>query len=91
MNTEERYKDYTICDMHEKSIDVLEELTEDLHITKGMHDIEELENMIHDAVWHLKDIIDLIKIAKEKGQSMEDRLYLYRDAIEGLGFIRKSE
>ena len=73
-------------------IDLLEELIENVSSVTGTYNtVEELESIISNMTYEIKDITDLIKIAKEKGQSMEDRLYLYRDAIEGLGFIRKSE
>lgn len=89
---ENEYKNHTICDIHEKMIDLLEELIESVSSVTGTYNtVEELEYIISDMTYELKDITNLIKIAKEKGQSMEDRLYLYREAIEGLGFIRKSE
>lgn len=62
-----------------------------------MHDliVEELENL-KDYIFLesendekcIDDIISLVKEAKVKGQTMEDRLYVYRQAIEGLGFKR---
>lgn len=89
---ENEYKSHTICDIHEKMIYLLEELIENVSSVTGTYNtVEELESIISNMTYEIKDITDLIKIAKEKGQSMEDRLYLYRDAIEGLGFIRKSE
>lgn len=48
-----------------------------------------MENIIDDLKYILMDIKDLAEDAKECGQSMEDRLKDYRDAIEGLGFIRE--
>lgn len=48
----------------------------------------EMESHIDDLRYALEDIMQLAKMAKDMGQSMEDRLKDYRDAIEGLGFER---
>lgn len=36
-------------------------------------------------------ILSLVKEARERGQAMEDRLSLYRNAIEDLGYVRDKE
>lgn len=47
-----------------------------------------MESYIDDLKYALEDIMQLAKTAKDMGQSMENRLKEYRDAIEGLGFER---
>lgn len=49
---------------------------------------ENMESYIDDLKYALEDIMQLAETAKDMGQSMENRLKEYRDAIEGLGFER---
>lgn len=49
---------------------------------------ENMESYIDDLKYALEDIMQLAEAAKDMGQSMENRLKEYRDAIEGLGFER---
>lgn len=72
-------KNKTLCDIHDFIIGYLEELKDhiDLEDDYGQVTINELTTLAY--------------IAKEKGQSMEDRLALYREAIEDLGFKRVRE
>lgn len=37
----------------------------------------------------IRNIEDLVYELKDAGQDMEDRLREYREAIEGLGFVRR--
>lgn len=79
MKIDNTYKDKTLCDMHDLIVEELENLKDYIFL--------ESEN----DVKCIDDIISLVKEAKVKGQTMEDRLYLYRRAIEGLGFKRVYE
>lgn len=73
-------KDMGLCEIndyiHEEMKDILEEL-----------DFLKYESQIK----RLNKILDILEIAKDKGQSMEYRLQDYREAIEGLGFKRVKE
>ena len=42
----------------------------------------------HSEIVILSKVLAELDLAKERGQSMEDRLVEYREAIESLGFIR---
>lgn len=69
-------KDKTLCDVHNFIIGYLEDLKDCISQEDDYGQVIIIE------------LIRLSNIAKEKGQSMEDRLVLYREAIEGLGFER---
>jgi hypothetical protein len=51
--------------------------------------LEDILILIHEIKQDASQIYELTKLAKKRGQRMEDRLRLYREAIEGLGFERK--
>lgn len=76
---DERVKDIkkaSLCDLHDYTIDILNELL-----------LSACPDDMHTMV-SLSRAINALVVAKEKGQSMEDRLIEYRAAIQGLGFIR---
>lgn len=62
-----------ICEAHEEIIDIAEEI-----LLEPEH---RLKSKLH-------KIIRIAREAKAYGQSMEDRLSLYRESIEELGFKR---
>lgn len=66
----------TLCELHDNIITDLE----------SVKDYIDLEN--NSAILLIDEIVKEIVKAKNIGQSMEDRLYLYRTAIENLGFER---
>ena len=69
-----------ICFAHDEII----KLASDLQI--------ELEgDVAKKIIQKLKKIEAVAEEAKEYGQSMEDRLSEYREAIEGLGFYRRKK
>jgi glucose-6-phosphate dehydrogenase assembly protein OpcA len=50
------------------------------------------DNLNQDKVLEIADdILKLSFIAEEKGQHMEDRLRVYREGIEDMGFLRWRE
>lgn len=69
--------DMGLCEIHD-------------YISTGIEDVLENLDIIHyeSEIKRLDTYLDLLKIAKQKGQSMEDRLKDYRGAIERLGFKR---
>lgn len=80
-----------ICKRHEKVIKILETIREAIQTTLRYDNgnaeaLKELLNNIDSDLW---DCIYEIEKAKESGQSMEDRLRIYRETIEGLGFNRE--
>ena len=83
-----------ICYTHDKIIEKINRIRKDIERTLKCNsdDIEELKSTLEDIGWELNyNIIDLVEEAKESGQSMENRLIEYKDAIIGLGFERKKE
>ena len=84
-------KDYlksTICYVHGRVqqklgdiADLVEGPTYDINIEKLKKELEEL----------VKDANELVEICLEKGTKMENRLKLYKNAIEELGFKRKKK
>ena len=67
-----------ICDVHydiDKLAQELEEILKELKSRKGAR--------------IARDISDLAEEARNYGQSMENRLSTYREAIEDMGFRRK--
>lgn len=80
MKIDNIYKDETLCDMHDLITENLEELKDNLNLKENEAEIKWIDK-----------IIAYVAIAKTKGQTMEDRLYIYRQTIEGLGFKRVYE
>lgn len=70
-------EDMGLCEIHD-------------YISKDIEDVLENLDLLHyeSEIKRLDTCLDLLKIAKQKGQSMEDRLKDYRRAIERLGFKR---
>ena len=66
------------------------------YIKERANDILKIKDRTYDKVedllWEVQNIADdiynSVNMALEAGQSMENRLKEYRDAIEGLGFRR---
>ena len=79
-----------ICKRHEKVIKTLESIRSTIQSTLKYDSevaevLAELLNNIDSDLW---DCIDEIDEARKSGQKMEDRLSQYREAVEGLGFIK---
>jgi hypothetical protein len=73
-----------ICDYHD---DIIKTALEIEKIKENQYEtVEEVLYEVQHLAW---DIRSWAEEAKEAGQSMENRLSEYRDAIEGLGFERK--
>lgn len=86
-----------ICETHDK---ILKHV---LHISKILEDAKKIlqahsddneeinsaYDYVYDAIYEIDKITDWTDKAKESGQSMENRLTLYRSAIEDLGFKRE--
>lgn len=78
-----------ICDVHDDIIKECGSIIKDINNTRSSDSAEDLYNTLDNIRWQLDSyIISYAEEAMEYGQSMEDRLKEYRDAIEGLGFIR---
>lgn len=88
-----------ICDIHDKIYDVADRAIKNIpryykysesDDTDSLFEMcEFMDSHIDDLKYALDDIMKLVLDAKERGQAMEDRLIVYVDAIEGLGFERK--
>lgn len=77
---------YNICDIHGEMISMAEDLQR-----MRVNDFDDVESAINNIVNKLDDIIALGYVAMEYGQSMENRLKLYRESIEELGFVREKK
>lgn len=82
-STHKRKKKLVICAYHAQIQQALYELQLCMQRTD--------ENAGKDAVRILREAQKAVVAATEAGQSMEDRLKQYRNAIEDLGFIRKKK
>lgn len=69
-------KKASLCDLHDYTIDILNELL-----------LSACPDDMHTMV-SLSRAINTLVVAKEKGQSMEDKLIEYRERIQELGFTR---
>lgn len=76
-----------ICNVHDDILDIIKQRMTRLKYSKD-NTTEELVDMIDDLLWYIDDIRTLTEEAIECGQSMENRLKKYREAIENLGFRR---
>lgn len=73
----------TICQVHEY---IISETNDLLKIKLADYDdIGDAESEVHSKA---DDILTAVDRASEMGQNMEDRLNKYKDAIEGLGYVR---
>lgn len=72
-----------ICHYHHQ---ILNKANEILKIKDNSY--SSMENLLWDVQSIANDIYGLAELAKEAGQSMEDRLKEYKDSIEYLGFTR---
>ena len=50
---------------------------------------DEIEDLLYEVQDIADDIYDVVLVALEAGQRMENRLKEYREAIEGLGFVKQ--
>jgi len=80
-------KDAVICHIHNHIVDLATDVILDIHeYNIGNLDINEFLSQLESKMNRI--IIDT-NIATEKGQHMENRLSLYKETIESLGFERK--
>lgn len=80
-----------ICHTHDEILEKINRIRNDIDKTLryDSDNIDELRGTLEDIHWELNyNIIDLVEEAKESGQSMENRLIEYKDAIVKLGFER---
>ena len=80
-------KDTTLCTTHSTIIYWVREIKKDLKKYAKEH--PEASNTLDECFKKLSDITSEARVAKRKGQRMENRLRKYRTAVENLGFIRK--
>lgn len=77
-----------ICTIHDRIIEAASDIyklsTKHNNMTK-----EEMRDALYDIERLCNDIENNANEAKERGQAMEDRLYIYKQGIEELGFVRK--
>lgn len=81
------YEDVAEDDINDPICWIHDLITAELEETKDCLDMEENET----AISTLDRCIELLQAAKAKGQSMEDRLRKYYNAIVDLGFERNME
>lgn len=72
-----------ICELHDKIMEIAASLAK----TKPS-EYDTPQDLWRWISSEIDDIYSLADDAKAAGQSMENRLKLYREAIEGLGFTR---
>jgi len=75
-----------ICNKHDKIMKLADDL--DRLDSRRYDTVEDVLNEVQSIAW---DIRDLAEKAKEQGESMENRLIDYSDAMIGLGFTRNRE
>jgi hypothetical protein len=75
-----------ICTTHDKIETAAQEIADIDFNSLQVNDIIPTGDRI---IYLAERIIELVEYAKERGQSMEDRLSAYLNAIEDLGFVRK--
>lgn len=74
---------HNICDYH----DAIKELARKIENIR-IRDYDDISDLLNDVQWIASDIYTYADKALDSGQSMENRLREYRDAIECIGFIR---
>ena len=79
-----------ICEAHGDILDIINKRMARLNYSTD-DTTEYLVDMIDDLLYYTGIIEDLTKEAMEYGQSMENRLITYRNAIEDLGFRRNGK
>jgi hypothetical protein len=72
-----------ICDMHKE----IQKIIYQIYRIKPS-DYENTDDLKDEIEWHIRSIESEVDEALEAGQSMEDRLLVYKVAIEDLGFKR---
>lgn len=73
-----------ICHLHNEIIQKCKELNK-----LGRYSYDSIEDLIREVEYIVGYIEDYANEALESGQKMEDRLIEYKEAIEGLGFVRE--
>lgn len=80
-----------ICDVHKDIVNECNSIIKDINRCSKNDSQEELYNLIDNIRWQLDNyVVSYAVEALEYGQSMENRMRDYKDAIEGLGFVRDS-
>jgi len=72
-----------ICNIHDEIMIIAEQIN-----NMDIADYRSEATFLRSLRAKVKKIDKLAEEAKERGQAMEDRLYEYFEAIEGLGFTR---
>lgn len=72
-----------ICTIHQEILDLCKRAR---HTNASNYN--DVESLFEDVDNYFYDIEKLVDEAFAAGRSMENRLQKYRDAIEGLGFVR---
>ena len=76
MTNKKELENTPICHIH----NIIQDTTKDTLLKTSCDNLE--------LIKALKNIIELSKIAEQQGQKMEDRLRVYKEGIESLGFKR---
>lgn len=78
-----------ICSVHDDIINLCNSMVKDINRCSKSDTKDELYDVLDDIRWKLDNyIISYAEEAKDYGQSMENRLTEYRNAVERLGFTR---
>jgi hypothetical protein len=80
-----------LCYLHDQIKKSLETILKSDRRIDRIDEPDELKNIIESVIWEANNAIDLVGLAYERGNAMEHRLYEYRRAIEGLGFLRSKD
>jgi Mg2+ and Co2+ transporter CorA len=80
-----------ICQRHDDIIKTLKTIRNEIQksLKYDRDNAEVLVDLLDDIDTDLYNCIDEIEEAKDSGEKMENRLTLYRNTIEDLGFERK--
>ena len=78
-----------ICEVHNLILKECDSLLKDINKCRVTDEPEDLYDVLDNMRYEIETyIVSYTEEAKEYGQSMENRMSDYRNAIEGLGFVR---
>jgi len=86
---EKEIKESCICHIHDYIYDSLWDILWKIQSYESYRDTNHADDLIFEIYSEIPGIVQKVEIAIEKGQRMEDRLRLYKETIESLGFERK--
>ena len=80
----------TVCEIHREIENNLKDILNWTQNAQKYNETDDqiINDLIYDIEFEVNSILDKINDAQSLSESMEKRLFEYRDAIESLGFVR---